>query len=54
MLKTLFPTRFVTSGLASWFDVSKDGRFLVPNQAGDAAVSVPTTVVINWTAGLKK
>jgi Tol biopolymer transport system component len=54
VLKTLFPTRFVTNGLASWFDVSKDGRFLVPNQTDDGAVSVPTTVVINWTAGLKK
>jgi serine/threonine protein kinase/Tol biopolymer transport system component len=52
--KTLFPTRFVGSGLASWFDVSKDGRFLIPNQVGEAAAGVPINVVINWTAGLKK
>jgi len=51
--KTLFPTRFVGSGLASWFDVSKDGRFLIPNQV-EAAAGVPINVVINWTVGLKK
>jgi hypothetical protein len=51
--KTLFPTRFVSSGIASWFDVSKDGRFLIPNQV-DETTAVPINVVINWTAGLKK
>jgi hypothetical protein len=29
------------------------GRFLIPVLAGQAA-TVPMTVVINWTAGLKK
>jgi len=33
--------------------VSKDGRFLIPVQAAQAA-TVAMTVVIDWTAGLKK
>jgi hypothetical protein len=35
-----------------WFDVSKDGRFLIPTPVQQSA-SVPITVVVNWTAGLK-
>ena len=35
------------------FDVSKDGRFLIPTAAGEAT-NVPMTVVLNWQAGLKK
>ena len=49
--KPLFDTR-IRSGY-SWFDVSKDGRFLMPIQtepSGSAAINV----VVNWTAGLKK
>jgi len=34
------------------YDVSKDGRFLVPMQIEQAAV-VPLTIVQNWQAGLK-
>jgi hypothetical protein len=34
--------------------ISKDGRFLIPTQAEEAAAGVPMTVVVNWTAGLKK
>jgi Tol biopolymer transport system component len=37
----------------AWFDVSKDGRFLIPVQAAQSD-TVPMTVVINWTAALKK
>jgi hypothetical protein len=37
----------------AWFDVAKDGRFLIPTAAEQTA-SAPLTVVINWTAGLKK
>ncbi len=48
--KSLFDTRLGTS---TWFDVSKDGRFLLPVQTGRPA-SVPITVFVNWTAGLKK
>ena len=35
------------------YDVGKDGRFLIPRNVEQAA-SVPLTVVVNWTAGLKK
>jgi hypothetical protein len=42
----------LSTNFNAWFDVSKDGRFLIPTQAEQAA-PVPT-VVINWTAGLKK
>jgi hypothetical protein len=51
--KALFATRFGTGGLTTWFDVSKDGRFLIPNQV-EVAAATPISVVINWTAGLKK
>jgi len=46
--KPLFETRGAT-----FFDVSKDGRFLIPTQTEQSA-GVPITVVVNWTAGLKK
>ena len=36
-----------------YFDVGKDGRFLIPTQT-EQAVSGPMNVVLNWTAGLKK
>ena len=48
--KFLFNTPLDASG---WFDVGKDGRFLLPVQTEPPA-SVPVTVVANWTAGLKK
>ena len=35
------------------FDVGKDGRFLIPLPVEQTA-GVPMTVVVNWTAGLKK
>lgn len=34
----------------SYFDVAKDGRFLIPVEQSGA----PITVVVNWTAGLNK
>jgi Tol biopolymer transport system component/predicted Ser/Thr protein kinase len=37
----------------SWYDVSRDGRFLVPVQIEQSA-NAPMTVVVNWQAGLKK
>jgi Tol biopolymer transport system component len=46
--KSLFDTHLVNT-----FDVSKDGRFLMPVQA-EQSTNVPMTVVVNWTAGLKK
>jgi serine/threonine protein kinase/Tol biopolymer transport system component len=45
--KPLFETRLVEP---SWFDVSKDGRFLIPNESS----VVPITVVLNWPAVLRK
>jgi Tol biopolymer transport system component len=35
------------------FDVSKDGRFLIPTVVGETS-NVPMTLVLNWQAGLKK
>jgi hypothetical protein len=40
-------------GVFPWFDVGKDGRFLIPIQAEQTA-NTPMTVVVNWQAGLKK
>ncbi len=40
-------------GRGIWFDVSKDGRFLMPIPVENAAPA-PMTVVVNWTAELKK
>jgi len=50
--KPLFDVRFPGS-VNAWFDVGPDGRFLLPIQV-DEAKSVPLTVVVNWTAALKK
>jgi len=50
--KPLFDTRFLPTD-NSWFDVSKDGRFLIPTIPEQEA-NTPMTVVVNWTAGLKK
>jgi hypothetical protein len=50
--KTLFATRFAVGG-STWFDVSDDGRFLIPNEAEEAGTS-PISVVINWSASLKR
>jgi Tol biopolymer transport system component len=47
--KPLFDTRMANAS----FDVSKDGRFLVPTEVKQAGTS-PLTVVINWAAGIKK
>jgi hypothetical protein len=49
--KPLFDARIGSLGLR--YDVTKDGRFLIP-VTGEQFASVPMTVVVNWTAGLKK
>jgi eukaryotic-like serine/threonine-protein kinase len=36
----------------TWFDVAKDGRFLIPTVVEQSGA--PITVVVNWQAGLKK
>jgi hypothetical protein len=51
--KALFDTRLPPATVV-YFDVSKDGRFLMPVQAEEQLGGVPVTVVVNWTAGLKK
>jgi Tol biopolymer transport system component len=48
----LFDVR-IGPGLNPNFDVSKDGRFLIPTLSGDTS-NVPMTVVLNWQAGLRK
>ncbi len=50
MPKPLFDVRM---GATAWFDVSKDGKFLIPSEV-EAASTVPMTVVVNWQAGLKR
>jgi eukaryotic-like serine/threonine-protein kinase len=49
--KSRFETRLGCCDI--WFDVTKDGRFLIPTLTGQAG-NVPLTVVVNWPAGLKK
>jgi dipeptidyl aminopeptidase/acylaminoacyl peptidase len=52
--KPLFDVRLAAGGLNNvWFDVGKDGRFLIPVQAEQSATA-PMTVVVNWQAALKK
>jgi Tol biopolymer transport system component len=48
--KPLFAVRLVVANVS--FDVTKDGRFLVPAQAEQSAE--PMTVVLNWPEILKK
>jgi hypothetical protein len=50
--KALFETRFGGS-IDFWFDVGKDGRFLIPTRL-EQGTSEPITVVVNWPAILKK
>jgi eukaryotic-like serine/threonine-protein kinase len=49
--KALFDSKIVPSSFSA-FDVSKDGRFVIPVQ--DAATGLPMTLVTNWQAGLRK
>jgi Tol biopolymer transport system component len=57
----LFPTRLAAGGniatagfsARTQYAVAPDGRFLMNIAAGDAVAS-PITVVLNWTAGLKR
>jgi len=51
--KPLFQPRIGPDPTGSpWFDVSKDGLFLIPSPVEQASMSM--NVVVNWTAGLKK
>jgi Tol biopolymer transport system component len=51
-VKKLFQARPVTPRY--FFDVSPDGQRLLVNTADEPAGSVPLTLVVNWTAALKK
>jgi hypothetical protein len=47
--KPLFDSRIAGSG----YDLSKDGRFLIPIQTNPVG-DVPLTLIVNWPALLKK
>ena len=49
----LFDSHFDTLNPFGWYDVARDGRFLIPTVVEQSAAA-PMTVVVNWTAGLKK
>jgi Tol biopolymer transport system component len=51
--KPLFEMHNGFDPLGGWFDVSRDGRFMVPTEVAQDA-TVPMTVWTNWTAALKK
>ena len=51
-VKPLFQTR--ATGTRYSYDVSADGQRFLINTAPEQAASAPITVVVNWTAGLKK
>jgi hypothetical protein len=51
--KPLFDNRARGTLLGAGHDVANDGRFLVPVPVEQSGAT-PITVVINWTAGLKK
>ncbi|HXP80244.1 MAG TPA: protein kinase [Verrucomicrobiae bacterium] len=52
-VKPLFATRIVGGGIYQ-YDVSADGQRFLINTAPEQATSAPITVVLNWTAELKK
>jgi Tol biopolymer transport system component len=49
--KTLFDAR-ISGNPTDQFDVSRDGRFLMPVPVKQG-LSVPITVIVNWSGGLK-
>ena len=51
-VKQLFQTR--ATGLEDRYAVSADGQRFLINTTPEQAASAPITVVLNWTAGLKK
>jgi hypothetical protein len=54
--KQLFPQQFATiQGYGHNWDVTADGqRFLINTTDTGNTPQVPITVVLNWTAGLRK
>jgi Tol biopolymer transport system component len=54
-VKPLFATRIVAfTGAGYQYDASADGQRFLINTSPEQATSAPITVVLNWTAGLKK
>jgi hypothetical protein len=51
-IRPLFQTR--SYGLRYSYVVSADGQRFLINSAPEQKASAPITVVLNWTAGLKK
>jgi eukaryotic-like serine/threonine-protein kinase len=51
-VKPLFQTR--TTGAFNEYDVAPDGQRFLINTLPEQTSSAPLTVVLNWTAGLKK
>jgi hypothetical protein len=51
-VKPLFETRAVSNGYP--YDVSPDGQRFLVNSSLEQTDAAPITVVVNWTAGLKK
>ena len=52
-VQALFQTR-ASTGKRSPYDVSADGQRFLINTAPRQEAATPITVVLNWTAGLKK
>jgi len=50
----LFDTRLYDGALAYEYDVTADGQRFVVNTNVAGAYATPLTVVVNWTAPLKK
>jgi hypothetical protein len=46
----LFETRLPPNGR---YDITNDGRFLIPTQI-ESTGTLPMTVIVNWTANVKK
>ena len=52
MVRPLFQTPRIAAGYA--YDVSADGQRFLVNTFEEETTSAPITVVVNWTAELKK
>ena len=52
--RPLFQTRLEVDSFARQYDVSADGKRFVLAQPLEESASVPITVIVNWSALLKK
>ena len=51
--EVLFEMRFEPISRGFSYDVARDGRFLIPASVGQGG-GLPMTVVVNWTARMKR